>query len=143
MLIFARTPNAGGSLCILLFIWARSLAAADDPGSKWKVASPESQGLDSAVLAEAVDYVRAKRIPLHSFLIVRSGVMVLDAYFWPYQGREVHDVASVTKSFLRRQSGWLLTRVWWQALMRRLTSSSHRPETIPIRGEAASASGTS
>ena len=25
--------------------------------------------------------------------------MVLDAYFWPYQGREVHDVASVTKSF--------------------------------------------
>ena len=97
---FARTPNAAGSLCILLFICARSLAAADEfPGSKWKVASPESQGLDSAVLAEAVDYVRAKRIPLHSFLIVRNGVMVLDAYFWPYQGREVHDVASVTKSF--------------------------------------------
>jgi CubicO group peptidase (beta-lactamase class C family) len=61
--------------------------------------SPESQGLDSAVLAEALDYVRNKNIPLHSFLIVRNGVVVLDAYFYPYSGREVHDVASVTKSF--------------------------------------------
>ncbi len=100
MLRLTRSLLAVWSLSIVLFIWFRSLAAANElPGSKWKVASPESQGLDSAVLAEAVDYVRAKRIPLHSFLIVRNGVMVLEAYFWPYQGREVHDIASVTKSF--------------------------------------------
>jgi CubicO group peptidase (beta-lactamase class C family) len=61
--------------------------------------TPESQGLDSAVLAEALDYVRANRIPLHSFLLIRNGVIVLDAYFYPYSGRELHDVASVTKSF--------------------------------------------
>lgn len=65
----------------------------------WKTASPESQGLDSAVLAEALDYVRTNAIPLHSLLIVRNGVLVLEAYFYPYAGRELHDVASVTKSF--------------------------------------------
>lgn len=75
------------------------IAADEFPAATWKTATPESQGLDSSVLAEALDYVRTKGIPLHSFLIVRNGVVVLDAYFYPYTGRELHDVASVTKSF--------------------------------------------
>jgi CubicO group peptidase (beta-lactamase class C family) len=50
-------------------------------------------------LAEALNYVRANAIPLHSFLIVRNGIIVLEAYVYPYAGRELHDVASVTKSF--------------------------------------------
>jgi CubicO group peptidase (beta-lactamase class C family) len=100
MIRFSRRPNVVGSFYILLFILSWSVAAANEfPAPTWKVASPESQGLDSAVLAEAVEYVRLKRLPLHSFLVVRNGVMVLNAYFWPYGGREVHDVASVTKSF--------------------------------------------
>ncbi|HEY6127294.1 MAG TPA: serine hydrolase [Candidatus Acidoferrum sp.] len=77
----------------------RAFGADDFPSVTWKRASPESQGLDSAVLAEALDFIRNKKIPLHSFLIVRNGVVVLDAYFYPYSGLEVHDVASVTKSF--------------------------------------------
>jgi CubicO group peptidase (beta-lactamase class C family) len=32
-------------------------------------------------------------------LIIRNGVVVLDAYFYPYTGREVHDLASATESF--------------------------------------------
>lgn len=84
---------------ILLMAQFCLAAGEESPMAEWKTASPESQGLDSAVLAEALDYARAQHIPLHSFLIVRNGVMVLEAYFWPYQGREVHDVASVTKSF--------------------------------------------
>jgi CubicO group peptidase (beta-lactamase class C family) len=88
------------SLIVVFLAGLPGLVAADEfPGATWKRASPESQGLDSAVLAEALDYVRSKQIPLHSFLIVRNGVVVLDAYFYPYSGREVHDVASVTKSF--------------------------------------------
>lgn len=85
----------------LFLLFACCLCAASDqfPGGTWKTASPESQGLDSAVLAEALDSVRANGIPLHSFLLVRNGVMVLEAYFYPYSGREPHDVASVTKSF--------------------------------------------
>ena len=91
---------------LLLLIGSfRPAASEQPPAAAWKTASPESQGLDSGVLAEALDYVRTQGIALHSFLIVRNGVMVLDAYFWPYQGREVHDVASVTKSFTSAATG--------------------------------------
>lgn len=88
-------------LLVFLFfsLFAPAAEADEFPGVNWKTASPESQGLDSAVLAEALDYIRTKRLPLHSFLIVRDGVLVLDAYFYPYSSRELHDVASVTKSF--------------------------------------------
>jgi len=87
-------------LAVILSLGLVDAVAADEfPGATWKRASPESQGLDSAVLAEVLDYVRSKRIPLYSFLIVRNGVVVLDAYFYPYSGREVHDLASMTKSF--------------------------------------------
>jgi hypothetical protein len=77
------------SLSAVFLLLGQGPAAADEfPAAAWKTASPESQGLDSAVLAEALDYVRSKGIPLHSFLIVRNGVLVLDAYLYPYTGRE-------------------------------------------------------
>ena len=98
-------------LCLLLLFGPFRPAACEGPPTvAWKTASPESQGLDSEVLAEALDYVRMQGIPLHSFLIVRNGVMVLDAYIWPYQGREVHDVASVTKSFTSAAVGIAIER---------------------------------
>ena len=92
-------------LCLLLLFGPFRPAACEGPPTvAWKTASPESQGLDSEVLAEALDYVRMQGIPLHSFLIVRNGVMVLDAYIWPYQGREVHDVASVRRALPPQRS---------------------------------------
>lgn len=101
-----RLRSTAGAICllmiggmILLFVQFSAATGEELPTGAWKAASPESQGLDSTVLAEALEYVRAQHIPLHSFLIVRNGIMVLEAYFWPYEGREVHDVASVTKSF--------------------------------------------
>ena len=54
--------------------------------------------MDSEALAQAFDYVRQHRIPIHSFLIVRNGYVVLDAYFYPFQEGQVHDAASMTKS---------------------------------------------
>jgi CubicO group peptidase (beta-lactamase class C family) len=68
------------------------------PTHGWRQSSPEAQGMDSKVLAEAFDYIRQRKIPIHSLLIVRNGYLVLDAYFWPFQDSLVHDVASVTKS---------------------------------------------
>lgn len=35
---------------------------------------------------------------MHSLLIVREGSMLVDAYFYPYDGSTYHDLASVTKS---------------------------------------------
>jgi CubicO group peptidase (beta-lactamase class C family) len=54
--------------------------------------------MDSTVLAEAFDEIRGRQIPIHSLTIIRNGYLVLDAYFWPFQDKLLHDMASVTKS---------------------------------------------
>lgn len=71
---------------------------ADWPTQGWRRSSPEAQGMDSNVLAEAFDEIRRRQIPIHSLTIVRNGYLVLDAYFWPFQDNLLHDMASVTKS---------------------------------------------
>ena len=68
------------------------------PGREWRTSSPESQGLDSAILADAFDYIREHRTRIHSLTIVRNGYVVLDTTFFPFQPDLPHDVASVTKS---------------------------------------------
>jgi CubicO group peptidase (beta-lactamase class C family) len=102
---FRRRHLSVSLLALFLSVGQGSIAADEFPAAAWKTASPESQGLDSVVLAEALGYVRSKGIPLHSFLIVRNGVVVLDAYVYPYAGREPHDIASATKSVTSAATG--------------------------------------
>lgn len=68
------------------------------PTHGWRTSSPEAQGIDPAVLADALDQIRTRHIPVNSLLIERHGSIVLDAYFYPYADDHTHDVASVTKS---------------------------------------------
>jgi CubicO group peptidase (beta-lactamase class C family) len=68
------------------------------PTSGWRIGAPEQYGFDSLKLAEAMRTIRRKGLNLHSVAIIRHGVMLLDAYFYPYDGKTVHDQASVTKS---------------------------------------------
>lgn len=56
------------------------------PTHAWRTSTPEAQGMDSEVLAQAFDYIRQHHVPIHSWLIVRNGYVVLDAYFFPFQG---------------------------------------------------------
>ncbi len=64
----------------------------------WPTATPESEGLDSGVLAEMLEHVRARQLPLHSVLIVRHGRLVPDATLHPFEPDRLHDIASATKS---------------------------------------------
>ena len=66
--------------------------------SPWPVVTPESQGFDSGVLAELLEHVRTKGLPLHNLLLVRRGQLILDASLYPYSAGGLHDLASVTKS---------------------------------------------
>jgi CubicO group peptidase (beta-lactamase class C family) len=68
------------------------------PTEAWKTSTPEEQGLDSAKLAEGLLKIKENGTRIHSLLLVRNGRLVLDAYFYPYDGSTVHDMASVTKS---------------------------------------------
>lgn len=66
------------------------------PTSAWRSASPESQGVDSEVLAEALELVREDRRDVHSLLAIRHGYVVFDAAIFPYPSSELHDVADLT-----------------------------------------------
>jgi CubicO group peptidase (beta-lactamase class C family) len=68
------------------------------PTQGWRSSTPEQQGIDSGKLADALDYIRKNEINIHSLLIVRNGFVVLDAYFYPYNENNTHDLASVSKS---------------------------------------------
>jgi CubicO group peptidase (beta-lactamase class C family) len=77
------------------------LAAAGGGGAAdWKSAAPEAAGFDSALLAQAVGRIRMEEPHTHAVVLVADGRMVLDASFWPYAGREPHNLASVTKSVM-------------------------------------------
>lgn len=66
----------------------------------WPRSTPEEQGLDSVKLADGLQSLRDKNLPIDSLLIVRNGHLVLDAYFYPYDDSVPHKLASVTKSVM-------------------------------------------
>jgi len=68
------------------------------PTQGWQTSTPEEQGLDSAKLAQGLRQINQSGIPIHSLMIVRNGKVLLDATFYPYDGRSPHSVGSVTKS---------------------------------------------
>jgi len=70
------------------------------PTQGWEEATPEFQGFSSQKLAEALNAIKKKDMDIHSLMIVRNGSVILDAYFYPYDGSIYHDVASVTKSVM-------------------------------------------
>lgn len=68
------------------------------PTQGWRTSTPEQQGLDSVKLAEGLLAIQQKNIPIHNLIVIRNGWVVLDATFYPYDGKTPHNVASVTKS---------------------------------------------
>jgi CubicO group peptidase (beta-lactamase class C family) len=70
------------------------------PGDSWSSSTPEEQGIDSEKLADALAAMKKDRVPIHSLLVVRHGRVIVDAYFYPYDGSTYHDVASITKSVM-------------------------------------------
>jgi CubicO group peptidase (beta-lactamase class C family) len=114
MIGFAPHAGAGTRWLARCCLWASALAmlggcpetarresaerAAYWPVAGWRTSTPERQGVDSARLLQAVDYVRTQGLDLDSLLLVRNGHLVLEAYFHPYPPELAQDVASVTKS---------------------------------------------
>lgn len=80
------------------------------PTTAWSVSSPEAQGMSSADLADGLQFALANSLNVHSVTIVRHGVVVLDAYFYPFKPNTRHDVASVTKSVVSLLTGIATTR---------------------------------
>jgi len=70
------------------------------PTEGWQSGPLEAAGFVSDKMAEGLLAIREEGIPIHSLTVIRHGYVVLDAYFYPYDGSTVHDMASVTKSIM-------------------------------------------
>ncbi|NIM49182.1 MAG: serine hydrolase [Gemmatimonadales bacterium] len=103
--------NLGVVRCVFTFLnlsWALFAGAAQ--AQDWQVATPESQGMDSERLAEAVQYLMDHEPSLHSLHVIRNGYLVADVYFHPFQATTKHDIASITKSVLATVLGIAVDR---------------------------------
>ena len=54
--------------------------------------------MDSLKLAEMLDAIRSGEPNIHSILIIRHGVLIMEAYFDPFHAEAPHELASCTKS---------------------------------------------
>lgn len=77
---------------------ARDPQAYPWPTESWSVSTPEEQGMDSASLARIVETVGTYK--QDSFLIVRHGRIVAEAYYAPFVPGIAHDQRSITKSVI-------------------------------------------
>jgi CubicO group peptidase (beta-lactamase class C family) len=77
------------------------------PGDTWQRATPESQGIDSSKLNQALDYLRANAggAGTDEMVIVRNGYLIWEG---PKAGN-VHEIYSCTKTFTSTVLGLLVT----------------------------------
>lgn len=68
------------------------------PTAGWPTSTPEEQGIDSQAIADMLEEIARSSPYVHSFLLVRHGVLVTEAYFDPITRDLPHYLYSATKS---------------------------------------------
>jgi CubicO group peptidase (beta-lactamase class C family) len=68
------------------------------PTDMWRTSTPEEQGIDSQGIAAMIDKIAQASPYVHSFLLIRNGTLVTEAYFAPIAREHVHLLFSATKS---------------------------------------------
>lgn len=87
-------------VALLLVMSGRGVSAGDLawPSEAWPTATPESVGIDSQRLVDALTVLRERGVPVHGLAVVRHGKLALDVSFYPFSAGGLHDIASCTKS---------------------------------------------
>lgn len=70
------------------------------PTEDWTLSPLDAHGINADVFAEGLEKTTSKRLPTSSFLVVRNGTLVWEAYGDGYDPNSKHYSASVTKSVL-------------------------------------------
>lgn len=60
--------------------------------------TPEKQGVRSEAILAFLDEVARAGLELHSFMLMRHGHVIAEAWWWPYSAGRVHMTHSLTKS---------------------------------------------
>jgi CubicO group peptidase (beta-lactamase class C family) len=87
-------------IVILGFVLNQRQPAVVYPEQDWQIGTLEEHGFDSAAMAKGLVRMQENGIPIHSLKIIRHGLELVDATFYPYDGTYYHDLASVSKSLM-------------------------------------------
>ncbi|MFX0195057.1 MAG: serine hydrolase domain-containing protein [Candidatus Hodarchaeota archaeon] len=108
-----RNPSLAMILTFLLFfptigsiigISAHTFGTDDSrdywPTISWRTSTPETQGMDSTMLNQMLEYIGEQGYNIDSIMVIRNGYIVLEEYTNPsYNQITKHVCYSVTKSF--------------------------------------------
>jgi len=78
------------------------------PTRDWRSSTPEEQGMDSGLLAQAIEKVKQDSITLYSLLVTRNGYIVSETYFQGAAAADRREIYSCTKSFTSTLVGIVL-----------------------------------
>jgi CubicO group peptidase (beta-lactamase class C family) len=78
------------------------------PTTAWRTSTPEAQGMDSSKLNSMFETIQKRGLDLHHVMVIRNGVVVVGADYYPYSRDDLHIVNSVTKSFTSAVIGKLI-----------------------------------
>ncbi len=70
------------------------------PTQGWRSSTPEKQGMDSVLISTVFDAVPKIGEPVDSFLIVRNGYMVTEAYYAPFRPGASHNLVTATETIV-------------------------------------------
>lgn len=76
--------------------------------------TPEAEGISSAAIQQYIEKIDPKRHELHSYMLIRHGKVVSEAWWKPYAADKVHSMYSVSKS-------WTSTAIGFAVAEKRLT----------------------
>jgi CubicO group peptidase (beta-lactamase class C family) len=86
------------ALGLLPVVQAQEVSSPDYwPAESWRTSTPEEQGMDSAMLATLVDKLPTYET-IDSFMVIRNGYVVTEAYWPPFTKEMDHQWFSVSKS---------------------------------------------
>ncbi|MDR0795348.1 MAG: beta-lactamase family protein [Tannerella sp.] len=72
-------------------------------------ATPESRGVPTGAILDMLDTLEAKRVCLHSFILLRNGAVVAEGYWPPFHKDKFQRMYSVSKSFTSVAIGLMIT----------------------------------
>ena len=61
--------------------------------------TPEAEGVDSHTLKTLLEYLKNLEMGIHSFMAVRHGKVISEAYWTPYAPEKPHTLFSTSKTF--------------------------------------------
>ena len=68
--------------------------------------TPEAEGISSAAIQQYIEKIDPKKHELHSYMLIRHGKVISEAWWKPYAADKVHSMYSVSKSWTSTAIGF-------------------------------------